>query len=129
MKEELGGRCKRPALRFQKWSSKAYAMFASIGKHITIGNVKNSITNASMIKQGAKLIPTDRQIFFYGESREGGAQETRHVFFHNKRAIFASDCMIFSIHTMYIDKLMPDKDARAFLSGFFMYIGLKRKLC
>lgn len=42
----------RPALRFRKWCRKAYAMFASIGKCVTIGCIKKSIADAALGKQG-----------------------------------------------------------------------------
>lgn len=38
-------------LRFRKWSRKAYAMFASIGKCVTIGCVKKGIADAALGKQ------------------------------------------------------------------------------
>ncbi len=37
-------------IRFCRWSRKAYAAFASIGKHVTIGKVCKSITEASLNK-------------------------------------------------------------------------------
>lgn len=37
-------------IRFRKWSRKAYSIFASLHRHVTIGQVCNSITDASMSK-------------------------------------------------------------------------------
>lgn len=42
----------KQTIRFRKWSRKAYAMFASVGKCVTIGNVKKGIADASLGKQG-----------------------------------------------------------------------------
>ncbi len=42
----------RPSnLRFRRWSRKAYASFASIGRHVTIGCVSKSIADKSLNKQ------------------------------------------------------------------------------
>lgn len=37
-------------IRFRHWSRKAYAAFASLGKHVTIGHVCKSIAEASLCK-------------------------------------------------------------------------------
>lgn len=37
-------------IRFRRWSRKAYSIFASLHRHVTIGQVCNSITDASMSK-------------------------------------------------------------------------------
>lgn len=42
----------KPLIRFRRWSQKKYAMFASIGKCVTIGNVTKGIADASLGKQG-----------------------------------------------------------------------------
>lgn len=39
------------ALRFKEWKRKSYAAFHSIGKHITIGNIKNVIADTLLRKQ------------------------------------------------------------------------------
>ena len=38
-------------LRFRRWSRKQYAAFASMGRHVTIGHVCNSIADRSLKKQ------------------------------------------------------------------------------
>ena len=44
----------RPSsLRFRRWSRKAYAAFASIGRHVTIGCVSKSIADKSLTKQAS----------------------------------------------------------------------------
>ncbi len=39
------------SLRFTQWSRKSYAVFRSIGKHITIGNLKNIVADILLGKQ------------------------------------------------------------------------------
>ena len=39
-------------IRFRQWSRKGYAIFASLGKHVTIGHVCKSIAEASLTKTG-----------------------------------------------------------------------------
>lgn len=39
------------SLRFRHWSRKAYAIFKSIGKHVTIGKLKNIIADRLLGKQ------------------------------------------------------------------------------
>ena len=39
-------------IRFRQWSRKGYAIFASLGKHVTIGHVCKSIADASLTKTG-----------------------------------------------------------------------------
>lgn len=39
------------SLRFRYWSRKGYAAFKSIGKHVTIGNLKNVVADALLGKQ------------------------------------------------------------------------------
>lgn len=48
-------------LRFRRWSRKRYAAFCSVGRVVSIGQVKKSITDASLGKQGlaAVLAATD----------------------------------------------------------------------
>jgi len=38
-------------LRFRQWRRKSYAAFNSIGKHVTIGNVKNIVADTLLRKQ------------------------------------------------------------------------------
>lgn len=38
-------------IRFRRWSRKGYAMFCSLGKCVTIGNLKKGIADASLNKQ------------------------------------------------------------------------------
>lgn len=59
-------------IRFRKWSRKAYAMFASIGKCVTIGNVKKGIVEASLGKQGNICASPDAWNFLsdYTEEKE-----------------------------------------------------------
>ena len=40
-----------PSFRFRRWSRKAYAAFASIGRHVTIGCVHKDIADKSLAKQ------------------------------------------------------------------------------
>ena len=40
-----------PSLRFRRWSRKAYAPFASVGRHVTIGCVHKGIADRSLVKQ------------------------------------------------------------------------------
>lgn len=40
-----------PSLRFRRWSRKAYAAFASVGRHVTIGCVHKGIADRSLAKQ------------------------------------------------------------------------------
>ena len=40
-----------PSLRFRRWSRKAYAPFASVGRHVTIGCVHKGIADRSLAKQ------------------------------------------------------------------------------
>ncbi|WP_346237548.1 hypothetical protein ABDK00_000515 [Niabella insulamsoli] len=39
------------SLRFRRWSRKSYAAFHSIGKHVTIGNLKNIVADTLLGKQ------------------------------------------------------------------------------
>lgn len=59
-------------LRFRKWSRKAYAMFASIGKCVTIGCVKKGIADAALGKQVNVCISTAAWSFLtdYTEKEE-----------------------------------------------------------
>ena len=38
-------------IRFRYWSRKKYAMFYSLGKYVTIGNLKKEIADVSLGKQ------------------------------------------------------------------------------
>ncbi len=38
-------------IRFRKWSRKAYAVFASIGRNVTIGCLPKSVADSSLSKQ------------------------------------------------------------------------------
>ena len=42
---------RRLSLRFTKWSRKSYAAFKSVGRHVTIGRLKNVIADALLGKQ------------------------------------------------------------------------------
>lgn len=44
-------------IRFRKWSRKAYATFASIGKCVTIGHVSKSIADNSLTKNKTVIYP------------------------------------------------------------------------
>ena len=39
------------ALRFRRWSRKSYAVFASIGRQVTIGHLRNCVADRSLVKQ------------------------------------------------------------------------------
>lgn len=41
-------------IRFRRWSRKAYATFASIGRYVTIGFLRKSIADSSLGKQKTK---------------------------------------------------------------------------
>lgn len=41
----------RRNIRFRSWSRKAYAVFASLGQCVTIGHLKNDVTDCSLSKQ------------------------------------------------------------------------------
>lgn len=43
----------RYTIRFRRWSRKAYAAFASIGRCVTIGNLRKSVADCSLSKQKA----------------------------------------------------------------------------
>lgn len=38
-------------IRFRKWSKKAYAIFASIGRNVTIGCLPKNVVDSSLAKQ------------------------------------------------------------------------------
>lgn len=40
-----------PTIRFRRWSRKAYAAFASIGRCVTIGCLRKSVADSSLSKQ------------------------------------------------------------------------------
>lgn len=42
---------RRASLRFTKWSRKSYAAFKSVGRHVTIGNLKNIVADVLLGKQ------------------------------------------------------------------------------
>ncbi len=42
---------KKAAIRFRCWSRKAYAVFASLGKNVTIGCLRKNVTEQSLTKQ------------------------------------------------------------------------------
>ncbi len=46
------------ALRFRRWSRNAYAVFFSLGKCISIGSLKKSISDASLPKAKVALFST-----------------------------------------------------------------------
>lgn len=48
----------RQTIRFRRWSRRAYAAFASIGRCVTIGNVCKSIADSSLSKR-KRNIPVD----------------------------------------------------------------------
>lgn len=41
----------KQVIRFRRWSRKGYAMFCSLGKCVTIGNLKKGIADVSLGKQ------------------------------------------------------------------------------
>ena len=47
---------KKVVLRFKQWSRKSYAAFRSIGRHVTIGTLKNILADSLLGKQ-QNLIP------------------------------------------------------------------------
>lgn len=44
-----------PSIRFRRWSRKAYAVFLSLGRCVTIGHVSKSITEASLSKNRKEI--------------------------------------------------------------------------
>ena len=63
-------------IRFRRWSRKAYAMFASIGKCVTIGNVKKGIADASLGKQGNICASPDAWDFLSDYTKEKEEEDT-----------------------------------------------------
>lgn len=49
-------------LRFRKWRRKSYAAFHSIGRHVTIGNVKNIVADTLLRKQ--KTVEQEKNLVF-----------------------------------------------------------------
>ncbi|MFR5758299.1 MAG: hypothetical protein ACLUE2_08795 [Bacteroides cellulosilyticus] len=47
----------RTTLRFRKWSRKAYAAFASLGRCVTIGCLPKSVADSSLSKQSPEHQP------------------------------------------------------------------------
>lgn len=45
----------KTSLRFKQWSRKAYAAFKSVGRHVTIGSLKNVVADALLGKQKNSL--------------------------------------------------------------------------
>lgn len=48
-------RYRQKSIRFRRWSRKAYSVFCSVGKHITIGRVSAGIADASLKKSKSSL--------------------------------------------------------------------------
>ena len=46
-----------PTIRFRRWSRKAYAAFASIGRCVTIGCLRKNVADSSLSKQKAAGLP------------------------------------------------------------------------
>ena len=42
----------KKSLRFRRWGNKAYSVFSSIGRHVTIGHVSKGIADAALEKSG-----------------------------------------------------------------------------
>ena len=51
----------KSVLRFRRWSRMRYAAFCSVGRVVTIGNLRKSIVEASLNKQHGVVL-TDRMI-------------------------------------------------------------------
>ncbi len=58
------------ALRFRRWSRNAYAVFFSLGKCISIGNLKKSIVEASLPKGVTVIFSTN-----FSQVKEGISEE------------------------------------------------------
>lgn len=65
----------RHTIRFRRWSRKAYAAFASIGRCVTIGSLRKSVADSSLSKQ--KAVGTAGQAGCSVESAWKGATEGR----------------------------------------------------
>ena len=64
-----------PTIRFRRWSRKAYAAFASIGRCVTIGCLRKSVADSSLSKQ--KTAGTDGHAGCGEESTWKGKTEGR----------------------------------------------------
>lgn len=62
-------------LRFRKWSRKAYAAFASLGRCVTIGCLSKSVADSSLKKQKAGAAAGDKNGSFV-ETNDGKDRET-----------------------------------------------------
>lgn len=58
-------------IRFRRWSRKAYAVFSSLGRQVTIGCLRKSVVDASLSKQKSEIffITKDSESF-YEEAEE-----------------------------------------------------------
>lgn len=67
----------RTSLRFRKWSRKAYAAFASLGRCVTIGCLPKSVADSSLKKQKAGVTAGCKSGGrSYAEANDGKGQET-----------------------------------------------------
>lgn len=60
------------SFRFRRWNRKAYAAFASIGRHVTIGLVHKSIADKSLAKQvcvGSTAICNENRIAYQKDKK------------------------------------------------------------
>lgn len=48
-------------IRFRRWSRKNYAIFCSLGKHVTIGMLQKEVTEISVRKQVNSLYPNEAE--------------------------------------------------------------------
>src|SRR5690606_4439592 len=55
----FSNRDKKRSLRFRQWRRKSYAAFHSIGRHVTIGNIKNIVADTLLGKQKTVAVYRD----------------------------------------------------------------------
>ena len=74
-----------PTIRFRRWSRKAYAAFASIGRCVTIGCLRKSVADSSLSKQktaGTAGIPLGSSSVLTSILTEPGTN--RHILFETQ---------------------------------------------
>lgn len=108
--------------RFRRWCRKAYAMFCSLGKCVTIGNLKKGIADVSLEKQ--PNVCTSFSVCKSGEKEENDGEddkfgETQNLFenriklflFQPLQAVEAALCIfLLNKRNTFLDKyeLMPE---------------------
>lgn len=123
----------RQVLRFRRWSRKAYAVFCSLGKCVTIGTLKKGIADVSLGKQanvctsGAVCLPVVE------DKTEDEAEEALNPF-ENLLQLFSvrSQAATESAHAesvIYILRMIPPKECFMHSFGFFCVFTQNKKRC